>query len=371
MLRHGRASRYARYFDIDWEPDDPQLRGKVAAADPRPAVRRGAGRRRNSVRGDNAGNAFIQYFDHNFPLAAGALHSRRAGFVCRIRSGLVGRTQRLHGLLEGQHYRLAGGAPPSDASTGGASSTSTSSSACAWRTTRRSRPSTPRSLRLYAEGLIDGVRVDHVDGLADPAGYCRKLRRLRALDRERPSLRAGRLSRGREDPAARRDPAADWGCDGTTGYDFMDEVSALQHDAAGERRWPSPGQRSAAGRPISRPRRRRRAARSSRAASRPSSRPVVRASIDRAGDLTARPRPAGPAPRADRDAGAFSGLSRAMPASRTPRRRPPFLAQAADAREDDLPAERPLADRILAVALAARIRAEPMRSSNRLRASSN
>ena len=25
---------------------------------------------------------------------------------------------------------------------------------------------------------------------------------------------------------------ADWGCDGTTGYDFMDEVSALQHDAA-------------------------------------------------------------------------------------------------------------------------------------------
>jgi (1->4)-alpha-D-glucan 1-alpha-D-glucosylmutase len=28
---------------------------------------------------------------------------------------------------------------------------------------------------------------------------------------------------------------ADWGCDGTTGYDFMDEVSALQHDPAGER----------------------------------------------------------------------------------------------------------------------------------------
>ena len=26
----------------------------------------------------------------------------------------------------------------------------------------------------------------------------------------------------------------DWGCDGTTGYDFMDEVSALQHDPAGE-----------------------------------------------------------------------------------------------------------------------------------------
>ena len=30
--------------------------------------------------------------------------------------------------------------------------------------------------RLYAEGLIDGVRVDHIDGLADPPRYCRTLR---------------------------------------------------------------------------------------------------------------------------------------------------------------------------------------------------
>ena len=30
--------------------------------------------------------------------------------------------------------------------------------------------------RLYAEGLIDGFRVDHVDGLSDPPGYCRRLR---------------------------------------------------------------------------------------------------------------------------------------------------------------------------------------------------
>src|SRR5262249_29886027 len=42
--------------------------------------------------------------------------------------------------------------------------------------------------RLYAEALIDGVRVDHVDGLADPAAYCRTLReRLDALTAERPA----------------------------------------------------------------------------------------------------------------------------------------------------------------------------------------
>src|SRR5262249_34398536 len=29
VLRHGRDSRYARFFDIDWESEDPELRGRV------------------------------------------------------------------------------------------------------------------------------------------------------------------------------------------------------------------------------------------------------------------------------------------------------------------------------------------------------
>ena len=37
---------------------------------------------------------------------------------------------------------------------------------------------------LYAEGLIDGVRVDHIDGLADPMAYCTQLRR--SLEEIRP-----------------------------------------------------------------------------------------------------------------------------------------------------------------------------------------
>jgi (1->4)-alpha-D-glucan 1-alpha-D-glucosylmutase len=42
-------------------------------------------------------------------------------------------------------------------------------------------------LRLVAEGLIDGVRIDHVNRLADPGGYCRKLRhRLNDLAPQRP-----------------------------------------------------------------------------------------------------------------------------------------------------------------------------------------
>ena len=83
--------------------------------------------------------------------------------------------------------------------------------------------------RLYSDGLIDGFRVDHVDGLSDPPGYCRRLRqRLRRT--WRPSRHAYLviekiLGAGEALPA-------DWGVDGTSGYDFMNEVSAVQHDAS-------------------------------------------------------------------------------------------------------------------------------------------
>ena len=52
-------------------------------------------------------------------------------------------------------------------------------------------------LRLHREGVVDGFRVDHVDGLADPGGYLRRLR----------DAGPRRLDRGREDPPRRRGPA--------------------------------------------------------------------------------------------------------------------------------------------------------------------
>ena len=91
--------------------------------------------------------------------------------------------------------------------------------------------------RLYASGWIDGIRVDHIDGLAQPDAYCRRMRgRLGELERVRP---AG-APRGRayfivEKILARNESIPiGWDVDGTTGYDFMDEASALLHDERGE-----------------------------------------------------------------------------------------------------------------------------------------
>jgi (1->4)-alpha-D-glucan 1-alpha-D-glucosylmutase len=93
-------------------------------------------------------------------------------------------------------------------------------------------------LRLYGEGLIDGVRVDHIDGLADPAAYCRRLRA--ALD-DAGARRPADASNGPAYIVVEKILAAgerlppDWGVDGTSGYDFLNDVSALLHDPAAGR----------------------------------------------------------------------------------------------------------------------------------------
>ncbi len=87
-------------------------------------------------------------------------------------------------------------------------------------------------LALLAEGLVDGLRVDHVDGIADPRGYLQRLRQAMnaacAGQAVPPLLWVEKILA--PDEAL---PTA-WDCDGTTGYDFMDQVSAWLHDAAGE-----------------------------------------------------------------------------------------------------------------------------------------
>ncbi len=77
-------------------------------------------------------------------------------------------------------------------------------------------------LELLDEGLIDGLRVDHPDGLADPAGY---LERLRAAGAEHvwveKILHPGEALR-------------DWAVDGTVGYEFLNDVQGLFVDPAAE-----------------------------------------------------------------------------------------------------------------------------------------
>ncbi len=82
------------------------------------------------------------------------------------------------------------------------------------------------AFRLLAEGTVDGLRIDHIDGLLDPLGY---LRRLRAK-----APRQGFYLVVEKILARHETLREEWPVEGTTGYDFTNQVTGLMIDPAGE-----------------------------------------------------------------------------------------------------------------------------------------
>jgi (1->4)-alpha-D-glucan 1-alpha-D-glucosylmutase len=83
-------------------------------------------------------------------------------------------------------------------------------------------------LRFVQEGKIAGLRIDHPDGLRDPAGYLRRLQKhcLAALDLD-DEARA-RFYVVVEKILQSGEPLRpDWPVDGTTGYDFLNDLNGL------------------------------------------------------------------------------------------------------------------------------------------------
>jgi (1->4)-alpha-D-glucan 1-alpha-D-glucosylmutase len=77
-------------------------------------------------------------------------------------------------------------------------------------------------LELGRDGVVDGLRVDHPDGLADPAGYLRRL-----ADAGAAHVWVEKIL----DPG---EPLRDWPVEGTVGYEFLNDAAALFVDPAGE-----------------------------------------------------------------------------------------------------------------------------------------
>ena len=228
LLRHGRASRYAQFFDVDWETDDIDLRGKVLA----PFLGRPYGEALDAgdirLAQSPIGEPVVRYFDSEFPIdPTDYAHIAECGLESFDPSNRSGRCQ-LHTLLERQHYRLAWWGVAGDEINWRRFFDINGLAGLRIEVPEVFEETHATLFRLYADGLIDGFRVDHVDGLSDPPGYCRRLRqRLKDLapDRHAYLVIEKILGAGEVLPT-------DWGVDGTSGYDFMNEVSALQHDAA-------------------------------------------------------------------------------------------------------------------------------------------
>lgn len=283
VLEWGRRSPYAQFFDIQWNSPDPLLEGQLLipflGVDYGEALQQGLIPLRLDA---DTGSLYAEHYEHRFPITPpsygevlrgcealrplaqhfDALKTDPAPYQTarQLRADLAEQLKdpairqcledalslydsttdqgfkRLHSLLERQSYRLA--------------SWRTAADDINWRRffdinelggLRVERPvvfeeTHAKIFELVADGLVDGLRIDHIDGLANPRGYCRRLRRR--VDR----LNASRPPEAAEDHvpiyvekilADGETLQDDWGVDGTTGYEFMNQVSLVQHDPAG------------------------------------------------------------------------------------------------------------------------------------------
>ncbi|MBP5978796.1 MAG: malto-oligosyltrehalose synthase [Halomonas sp.] len=288
VLAWGSDSPYAGFFDIDWHSDinsaDPTLNSKLLAPFLGAAYAEvlDSGELTLNYDADTAG-FHVDYHEHRFPIDPrhygdilrfsehNALYEQAAFFealqqdedihtstpdarrqltkvmespeaqaslsaVLKLFNGTsTNAVTRLHALLERQHYRLAWWRTASDEIN--------------WRRffdvtelggLRIEEPNVFEAvhalpLRLVEEGLVDGLRIDHVDGLADPRGYCLRLRQhLDTLEEKRPSDAPRHVTLYVEKILGDGETLhSDWGVDGTSGYEFMNEVSGIQHDPTG------------------------------------------------------------------------------------------------------------------------------------------
>ncbi len=217
VLARGQGSEYARFFDIDWS--DRLLLPILGApldevlADGQIAI-------------DRSGfqPELVVYGEHRVPLSP------------ESRTELPGANDiaGMKALLERQHYRLDWWRLADDELNWRRFFTISELAGLRVEDPELFEAAHALYFRLWREGLIDGVRIDHVDGLVDPAGYCRTLRQRFEEEKRSADAPAGPawivvekiLGPGEAMPG-------DWGIDGTSGYDFMEDASAVLHDPAG------------------------------------------------------------------------------------------------------------------------------------------
>jgi (1->4)-alpha-D-glucan 1-alpha-D-glucosylmutase len=218
-LALGREAAAARLFDIDWSKDRivlPVLADPLAEVVARGKIRLLLDRREGFI--------FAAYFDQVFPLRQGSVpgllmpdppHALSEEEARPIEAALA--AARLADVLDNQHWRLA-----------------------PWQAASREltyrrffnvneligvRIEDPAvfdvvhrlPLALLSEGSVDGLRVDHVDGLADPEAYCRRLREAAGPD---ALLVVEKIL----EPGERLRP---WPIDGTTGYERLADINRL------------------------------------------------------------------------------------------------------------------------------------------------
>ena len=196
VLKHGREGEHGSWFDIEW------ARGRILL----PVLGDDFDDSQLEVVG-SGDDAELHYFEHRFPVAPGTGDGTAAEVHGRQHYELVNWRR----ADTDQNYRrffavtTLAGLRVEDRAVFEATHT--------------------QITRWLHDDHIDGLRVDHPDGLADPVGYMRWLRELAGPDAW--LLVEKILEHGEELPR-------DWPVDGTTGYDALTEVTGVLLDTSAE-----------------------------------------------------------------------------------------------------------------------------------------
>jgi len=281
VLENGPASPYASYFDVDWDPPETRLRNVVLL--PVLADHYGRVLERGHLRLARDGVAFtIRYHDHVFPVSPQSLDlllataaertgSQALAFIADALSELPSPTTTDRASVERRHRhksvlyeslaRLFAEQPlPAKAIDAVVAEVNASVDLldsllerqnfrlAHWRAAARDlgyrrffdinglvglraehehvfHDTHRLVLAWLADGTLDGLRIDHPDGLRDPEAY---LDRLREAGPQAWIIVEKILEPGE----ALRDS---WPVDGTTGYDFLNRLSGLFVDPEGEK----------------------------------------------------------------------------------------------------------------------------------------
>ncbi|HJR43747.1 MAG TPA: malto-oligosyltrehalose synthase [Gemmatimonadaceae bacterium] len=226
VLARGRGSPYASWFDIEWEarasspagtPTDDDTGDRVLLPVLGDELRRVIDRREIVVAAEG-GRHRVRYFENSFPVGPGTIDEdtlRRA----ELEGG-----DALERVVNAQHYRLT-----------------------FWRRGAREinyrrffdindlvamRQEDPavfdathaKILGWVRAGVVDALRIDHVDGLLDPLGYLERLRS--AVGDGVPIFVEKILSPGEH---LRRE----WPVQGTTGYEFLNDLEGIFIEPSG------------------------------------------------------------------------------------------------------------------------------------------
>ncbi|MDB5473907.1 MAG: maltooligosyl trehalose synthase, partial [Devosia sp.] len=231
--KHGSASRYADWFDINWTPPRADLAGKLMVPFLGTGYAQALASGDLALKADGEGFAVWAYDNEKLPIRpedeAALLH--QYGSAEAAIAALTGNPGEptswaaLDSLIENQHWRLTRYSAAADEINYRRFFINSELAGISIDRPEVFEHAHQTIFSLIDEGLVDGLRIDHVDGLLDPTGY---LQTLQAKTPRPIYLAIEKIL------APHEQLRANWPVDGTTGYEFGALLTRVLTHAGGE-----------------------------------------------------------------------------------------------------------------------------------------